>query len=152
MANRQQVDEIGVSLLFQRLQQQSAEANLQRLEAKLQRLEHVIADTSQRVVALQSTGQEQEMEKLNQQIRLQTAEHATITRKCGDLERRLAELANSVKLANSAEQTARQQQMHELRNMLIEIQEKHQKDNVEWGKHLNSTNLVLRCCSHLLFL
>ena len=80
--------------MFQRLQQQSAEAQLQRLEGKLLRLEHVIADTSQKLVALQNTGQEREMEQLNQQIRLQSAEHATITRKCGDLERRLTELAN----------------------------------------------------------
>ena len=70
------------------------------------RLEYVRAD------ALQNTGQERkEMEQLNQQIKLQSAEHAAITRKCGELERRLTVLASSMQMANSAEQTARQQHM-----------------------------------------
>ena len=144
LANRQQVDTIGVSLMFQRLQQQSTELNLKRLETKLQHLEELIVDTSRKVVALQSTGQEQEMEKLNREIRLQTAEHATITRKCEDLERRLAELAINVQQATSAEQTARQQQMHELRKIVTELTAQHHTDKSEWGQHLRSTNLLLQ--------
>ena len=126
--------------MFQRLQQQSTELNLKRLETKLQHLENTIVDTSRKVVALQSTGQEQEMEKLNREIRLRTAEHATITRKCEDLERRLAELAINVQQATSAEQTARQQQMHELRKLVTELSEKHCIDNTEWGQHLRTRN------------